>query len=705
MTSAVTATTKTERPKGANPLLYHRNVGIMAHIDAGKTTVTERILKLTGEIHKMGEVHDGQATMDYMAEERARGITITSAAVNVMWNDHTITIIDTPGHVDFTAEVERSLRVLDGAVCVFDASEGVEPQSETVWRQADRYEVPRICFINKMDKPGADFMKAVESIRTKLGANAVPVQLPIGFGNSFEGIVDLVRMKAWRYTSLEEREEIPIPDDMREAVEAGRRAFVEAAAERDESLLDRYAAGEEIPTADVVAVLRKAVIANDLYPVFCGAALRNKGIHRLLDGLVALLPSPLDVPPMKGTNDGGTAIERTCDPKGALAALAFKTIHDRTGDLTVLRIYSGTLRQGDSVWNTRRSVQERVGRLCVMKADERLPVDQAVAGQIVAAIGLKETVTGDTLCPRDDKILLEAMQFPRAVISMAIAPKKRAERDRMGDALAALGREDPTFRHFVDEETGETIIAGMGELHLEIICSRLLGEFKVEVEVGAPRVAYRQRLRRACEAEGRHIKQTGGSGQYGVCNVRFDLAETDDLEFIDGVKGGSVPREFIAPVRKGIEAAMARGGEAGFPFVQVKAELYDGKAHAVDSSDIAFQQAGRLAFQVAIEKVGITLLEPIMRVTVQTPSANLGDVIGSLNARRAEIESITEGKGDFSQVQGKVPLAEMFQYATLLRSLTSGRGTYTMEPAMYSPVPHAMAEEILKEAKARREKR
>ncbi len=705
MTSAVTETSKTERPKGANPLFYHRNVGIMAHIDAGKTTVTERILKLTGQIHKMGEVHDGTATMDYMAEERARGITITSAAVNVMWNDHTITIIDTPGHVDFTAEVERSLRVLDGAVCVFDASEGVEPQSETVWRQADRYGVPRICFINKMDKPGADFAKAVESIRKKLGANAVPLQLPIGQGSNFDGIVDLVRMKAWRYISLEERVEIPIPDEMREAVEAGRRAFVEAAAERDEGILERYAGGEEIPTKDVVAVLRKAVIANDFQPVFCGAALRNKGIHRLLDGLVALLPSPLDLPAVKGTDDAGQPAERKCEPGSPLAALAFKTIHDRTGDLTFLRIYSGTLCQGDSVWNARRSCQERVGRLCVMKADTRLPVDHAVAGQIVAAIGLKETVTGDTLCTRDSRILLEAMQFPRAVISMAISPKKRAERDKLGDALAAIGREDPTFRHFVDEETGETIIAGMGELHLEIVCSRLAGEWKVEVDVGAPRVAYRQRLRRPCDAEGRHIKQTGGSGQYGVCNVRFDLAETDELEFIDAVKGGNVPREFIAPVRKGIEAAMARGGDAGFPFVQVKAELYDGKSHSVDSSDIAFQQAGRLAFQAAVEKVGITLLEPIMRVTAQTPSANLGDVIGSLNARRAEIESITEGRGDFSQVQGKVPLAEMFQYATLLRSLTSGRGTYTMEPAIYAPVPQAMAEEILKEARARREKR
>jgi len=702
VTTTVSEPTKEKRPKGANPLVHHRNVGIMAHIDAGKTTVTERILKLTGQIHRMGEVHDGAATMDYMAEERARGITITSAAVNVAWNDHTITIIDTPGHVDFTAEVERSLRVLDGAICVFDASEGVEPQSETVWRQADRYHVPRLCFINKMDKPGADFAKAVESIRTKLGANAVPLQLPIGSGDTFEGLVDLVRMTAWRYISLEEREEIPIPDSMREEVEVARRAFVEAAAERDESLLERYLGGEEIPTADIIAVLRKAVIANDFQPVFLGAALRNKGIHRLLDAVCALLPSPLDLPPVQATDALGATVDRACDSNGPLAALAFKTVHDRTGDLTFIRVYSGTLRRGDALWNARRHCQERAGRLCVMKADARLPVEEALAGQIVAAIGLKETVTGDTLCTKDKPVLLEAMQFPAAVISMAISPKKRAERDKLGEALFALSREDPTFRHFVDEETGETVIAGMGELHLDIVASRLRGEFKIDVDVGAPRVAYRQRLRRACDVEGRHIKQSGGSGQYGVVNVRFDIAETEDLEYVDAITGGSVPREYIPAVRKGIEAWMARGGEAGFPFVQVKAELYDGKAHSVDSSDIAFQQAGRLAFQGAVEKAGITLLEPIMRVTVQTPSANLGDVIGSLNARRAEIESITEGRGDFSHVQGRVPLAEMFQYATLLRSLTSGRGTYTMEPAVYAPVPEAMAQEILREAKARR---
>jgi len=705
MTTAVQNLPTRDRSKSGDPLRYHRNVGIMAHIDAGKTTVTERILKLTGQIHRTGEVHDGAATMDYMEEERARGITITSAAVNVAWNDHSITIIDTPGHVDFTLEVERSMRVLDGAICVFDASEGVEPQSETVWRQADRYHVPRICFINKMDKPGADFAKAVESIRTKLGANAVPLQLPIGQGSDFTGIVDLVRMKAWRYISLEEREEIEIPAAMAAEVEAARRAFVEAAAERSEEMLERYLNGEEIPTAEVVAVLRQAVIHNDFQPVFLGSALRDKGIHRLLDAVCALLPSPLDLPPIKGTDEKEQPLERTCDQDGPLAALAFKTIHDRTGDLTFLRVYSGTLRRGDTVWNTRKHRPERIGRLVVMKAADRLPVEEARAGQIVAALGLKETTTGDTLCPKDKPILLESMHIPDAVISMAIAPKKTMDRDKLGEALGGLVREDPSLRHFSDAETGETIIAGMGELHLEVIVNRLRSEFKLEVEVGAPRVAYRQRLRRACETEGRHIKQTGGSGQYGVVNVRFDIAETEALEWVDAVTGGAVPREYIPAVRKGIEACLPRGGDSGFPFVQVKAELFDGKSHSVDSSEIAFQQAGRLAFEGAVAKVGVTLLEPIMKVTVHTPKANTGDVIGSLNARRALIEGIDESRGDFARISGRVPLAEMFNYATLLRSMTTGRGTYTMEPSSYEPVPEAMAQEILREARERRAKK
>jgi len=702
VTSVAVKPPSKSRRKGDDPLHYHRNVGIMAHIDAGKTTVTERILKLTGRIHRTGEVHDGAATMDYMDEERARGITITAAAVNVSWRDHTITIIDTPGHVDFTVEVERSLRVLDGAICVFDASEGVEPQSETVWRQADRYRVPRICFINKMDKAGADFEKALESIRTRLGAHAVPVMLPIGAGNAFEGIVDVVKMEAWRYKSLEDKEQIEIPEDMKERVEKARRYLIEAAAERREDLLERYLEHEEIPFEDLVHSLREGVVHNEIQLVFCGSALRDKGVHRLLDGITAFLPSPLDLPPFKATNEQGEAITRPSRDDAPLAVLAFKTIHDKTGDLTFLRVYSGVLRGGDSVWNTRKHTKERVGRLMVMKARDREPVEEVRAGQIAAAIGLKQTDTGDTLCSKDEPILLESMAFPDPVISMAGKPKKGGDRDKLGEALAALSREDPSFRHHSDAETGDTVIAGMGELHLEVIVNRLRTEFKVEVEVGAPRVAYKQRLKAPSDVLGRHVKQTGGSGQFGVVKVRFDRAETDEIEFVDAISGGSVPREYIPAVKKGIEACIVSGGAARFPYVQVKAELYDGKAHSVDSSEMAFQQAGRLAFEAAVKKTGVTLLEPIMRVVVTAPRDHVGDVVGSLNARRGLMETIDESRGDAAQVTARVPLAEMFAYATQLRSMTSGRGTYIMEPCAYEPVPEAMAQEILKERSAKK---
>ncbi len=693
------------RPQGDPALLRRRNVGIMAHIDAGKTTVTERILKVTGKIHRIGEVHDGAATMDYLEEERARGITITSAAINVMWRDHLVTIIDTPGHVDFTAEVERSMRVLDGAVCVFDASEGVEPQSETVWRQADRYEVPRLCFINKMDKPGANFTMAVDSIRKKLGANPVPVQLPIGRENSFSGLIDLVRMTGWHYKTLEERVEIPIPADMADEAKAARTRLVEAAAERDERLLELYLAGQELPEADLIKSLRAGVVAGEIQPVFCGAALKDKGIQRLLDGVIDYLPSPLDLPPVRGTDDEGQPVQRPQDAGEKLAAIAFKTIHDRTGDLTFVRVYCGTLRRGDAVWNARRRTMERIGRLCIMRAAQRDPVDEARAGEIVAAIGLKETITGDTLCTKEEPILLEAMAFPEAVISLAIAPKNRADRDKLAQALSAIGREDPTFRYFTDEETNETVIAGMGELHLEIVVNRLRTEFKILVDVGAPRVAYRQTLAKAVDVEGRHVKQTGGRGQFAVVNVRFSLGETQETEFINGVFGGNVPKEYVPGVRKGIEAACVRGEPTGFPYVRIKAELHDGKSHAVDSSEMAFQEAGRLAFQAAVERAGITLLEPIMSILVQCPSSFLGDVIGSLNARRSEIQAVEETRGDFSQVRGRVPLAEMFNYATQLRSMTTGRGNYSMEPADYQPVPASIAEEILEEARERRRKK
>ncbi|MEM8884590.1 MAG: elongation factor G [Planctomycetota bacterium] len=681
----------------------HRNVGIMAHIDAGKTTVTERILKITGRIHKMGEVHEGAATMDYLEEERERGITITAAAVNVEWKDHSITIIDTPGHVDFTAEVERSMRVLDGAICVFDASEGVEPQSETVWRQAERYGVPRLCFINKMDKPGADFAMAVRSVKEKLGANAVPVQLPIGYGQDFQGMVDLVDMTAVHYESLEVTKDIPIPDDMKDEVEAARTALIEAVAERDEALLEKYLGGEEIAVDDIRRIIREGVIANELQPVFCGSALRDKGIQRICDGLVAYLPSPLDLPPTQVTDDDGNETTREVSDDAPLTALAFKTIHDRTGDLTFIRVYSGRLERGDQVWNSRKQKIERIGRLMVMKADTKEPVDSIGAGQIAAALGLKEATTGDTLCTRDAPVHLESMDFPDAVISMAIEPKSRGDRDKLGEALGAIMREDPTFRAMSDEETNETVIAGMGELHLEVIVNRLKSEFKIECETGAPRVAYRQRLKKPVDVEGKHVKQSGGSGQFGISRVRFDISEQEELEWVDAIVGGAIPREYIPAVRKGIEAATVLGGDTGFPFVQVKAELYDGKSHSVDSSEMAFQESGRVAFKEAVAKAGITLLEPIMKISVQTPSDHVGDVIGSLNARRAMIDSIEEGKGSFSMIQGRVPLSEMFNYATHLRSMTAGRGTYSMEPSSYDPCPDSIAKEVLEEARAAKE--
>ncbi len=687
-----------------DPMRFRRNVGIMAHIDAGKTTVTERILKVTGRIHRTGEVHDGEATMDYLEEERARGITITAAAVNIEWNKHTVTIIDTPGHVDFTVEVERSMRVLDGAVCVFDAKEGVEPQSETVWRQAVRYDVPRICFVNKMDKSGADYWACVTSIRDRLGANAVPVQLPIGQGSDFTGIVDIVHMTAARYVSLEEREEIPIPEDMNDKVTEARTMLLESVAERDETLLEKYLGGEELEKGELVRVLRAATIAGEIQPVFCGSALKDKGVQRLLDGIIAFLPSPLDVGAVSGLNDKGEPVERMPNPDALPACLAFKTVHDRTGDLTFLRIYSGVVRRGDTLWNPRRRRTERIGRLLIMKANDREPVDEARAGEIVVALGLKETVTGDTLCTKDDSIALESMEFPEAVLSMAIEPKSRGDRDKLGEVLAKLSREDPTFRHFTDEETLETVIAGMGELHLEVVVNRLRSEFKLEVTVGAPRVAYRQRLRKPVEVEGRHVKQSGGRGQFAVVNVRFGISDKQELEWENSVTGGRVPSEYINSVKKGIDGTLGAGGAAGFPFVQVTAELFDGKSHSVDSSEMAFKEAGRIAFKNAVERAGVTLLEPIMRIMVQAPSAHLGDVIGSVNARRAEVENVEEMVGGFSQVRGSIPLAEMFNYATLLRSLTAGRGTYSMEPLTYKPVPQNLAEDILKEAIADRAK-
>src|SRR5262245_18293208 len=687
-------------------LLDVRNFGVMAHIDAGKTTTTERILFYSGRIHKMGEVHEGETTMDYMKEERERGITITSAATQTWWKGCKLNIIDTPGHVDFTAEVERSLRVLDGAVCVFDAKEGVEPQSETVWRQANRYKVPRICFLNKMDKAGADFEMCIAGIRKRLGANAVPVQYPIGQGSEFRGIVDILQEVAVFYDAESEGRrwhEEAIPKELQGRVDELRKELVEACAEQDEHLMERYLAGEHLHRNDLLVAMRKGVVAGRLNPVLVGSALRNKGVQRLLDAVCYYLPSPIDIPAVHGwhpvTKEEQT---RKVDAKDDLAALAFKIIADKNGDLTFVRVYSGTLSQGDLVWNPVRNERERVSRLMLMHAADREPVERLEAGHIGAVVGFKVTSTGDTLCQKESPIVLESMQFPPTVISMSIRPVSRSDRDKLADALAKLAKEDPTFRRFTDPETSETIIAGMGELHLEIIKSRLVNEYGIHSEVGKPKVAYRQTLKRDTEAEGKHVKQTGGRGQFGVVRVRFKRKESREFEFIDSIVGGSVPREYIKAVGEGLERALEEGYPLGFPFMNVSGELYDGKSHEVDSSEMAFMEAARLAVRVATEHVGVTILEPIMKVTVVTPDANLGDVLGSLSARRGVLETTESGAGDTKQVIAKVPLSEMFQYSTLLRGMTQGRGTYTMEPSEYAAVPEAVALKVRKEVEAER---
>ena len=688
------------------PLLDVRNFGVMAHIDAGKTTTTERILFYSGRIHEMGEVHEGETVMDYMKEERERGITITSAATQTFWKGCKLNIIDTPGHVDFTAEVERSLRVLDGAVCVFDAKEGVEPQSETVWRQANRYKVPRICFLNKMDKPGADFEMCIAGIRKRLGANAIPVQYPIGQGNEFKGIIDIVQEVAIFYDAESEGRrwhEEPIPAEYAERIAELRKELMDACAEQDDSLMERYLAGEHLHRNDLLGAMRKGVVAGRINPVLVGSALRNKGVQRLLDAVCYYLPCPLDITSIKGWHPvTKEEITRKVSSKEDLAALAFKLISDKNGDLTFVRVYSGTLATGDLVWNPVRNDRERVSRIMLMHANEREPVDKLEAGEIGAVVGLKATSTGDTLTTKDNPIVLESMQFPATVISMSIRPASRTDRDKLSDALAKLAKEDPTFKRFTDPETSETIIAGMGELHLDIIKSRLVNEYGIHSEVGKPKVAYRQTFKRDCDVEGKHVKQSGGRGQFGVVRIRFKVKDTPEFEFIDSIVGGSVPREFIKPVGAGLEKALEEGYPLGFPFMNVTGELYDGKSHDVDSSEMAFMEAARLAVRQATEVAGTTILEPIMKVTVVTPDANLGDVLGSLAARRGTLESTEAGSGDTKQVFAKVPLAEMFQYSTFLRGMTQGRGTYTMEPEAYAPVPEAVAMKVRKEIEAER---
>jgi elongation factor G len=681
------------------PLERIRNIGIVAHIDAGKTTTTERILFYTGRVHRLGEVDEGSATMDWMVQERERGITITSAATTCFWRDHRINIIDTPGHVDFTIEVERSLRVLDGAVVILSGVEGVQPQSETVWRQADRYHVPRILYVNKMDRVGADFLRVVEMVRERLGAPAVPVQLPVGSEEAFQGVVDLVRMKSILYLDdLGTRSsETAIPPEMRDLVEAYREKLLEAAAECDDAVMAKYLDGQPLSEVDLKRALRKGTLAGKLVPVLAGSSFRNKGVQPLLDAVVDYLPSPLDVGAVRGTNPRtGEPEERPVDEQAPFCALAFKIMTDPyVGKLTYFRVYSGTLRAGSYVFNATRGVRERVSRILLMHANHREDIPEATAGNVVAAVGLRETTTGDTLCEESAPIVLEPIQFPEPVISVAVEPKTKADSDKLSAALAKLAEEDPSFRVRFDPETGQTLIAGMGELHLEIITDRLVREFKVEAHVGRPQVAYRETIRQPARGEGRFIRQTGGRGQYGHAVVEIEpLPRGGGFEFVDRITGGVIPKEFIKPVEEGVREAMETGVLAGYPVVDVRVTLVDGSYHEVDSSELAFKIAGSLAFKDAAQKAKPVLLEPVMKVEVTTPEAYMGDVLADLNARRGRIQAMEQRQG-LRVITALVPLAEMFGYATDLRSRTQGRAVYTMEFSHYEEVPATVAEQVL----------
>ncbi|CUU09042.1 translation elongation factor 2 (EF-2/EF-G) [Candidatus Kryptobacter tengchongensis] len=691
------------------PLDKTRNIGIMAHIDAGKTTTTERILYYTGKIHRMGEVHEGSATMDFLPQERERGITITSAATTCFWRGHRINIIDTPGHVDFTVEVERSLRVLDGAIALFCAVGGVEPQSETVWRQANKYRVPRIAFVNKMDRVGADFFNVVNMIRERLGANPVPIQLPMGQGELFTGIIDLVKMKAVVYkeeTLGATWEEFDIPRELMNMAVEYRTKMLEAVSEFDDTLLVKYLDGEEISEDEIKSAIRRATLEFKIVPVLCGSAFKNKGIQRLLDAVVDYLPSPLDI------NNGQIVghhpfkddkVIRMVSDDEKFTALAFKIMTDPyVGKLTFIRVYSGTLKAGSYVYNSVQGKKERVGRILRMHANHREDVEEAYAGDIVALVGLKFTKTGDTLCSEDDPILLEKMDFPEPVISVAIEPKTKADQDKLGEALAKLMDEDPTFRVTVDEETGQTLISGMGELHLEIIVDRLKREFRVEANIGKPQVAYKETIKRKARAEGKFIRQTGGRGQYGHVWIEIEPNRGKGYEFIDAIVGGVVPKEFIPAVDQGIREAMQNGIIAGYPVVDVKVTLFDGSYHEVDSSDLAFKIAASIAFKEAAKQAEPVLLEPIMEVEVITPEEYLGDVIGDLNSRRGRIEGINMRK-DGQVIKALVPLAEMFGYATRLRSITQGRAIYTMQFHHYEEVPQQIADTIIEKVKGKKE--
>jgi elongation factor G len=672
----------------------------MAHIDAGKTTTTERILFYTGITHRIGEVHEGTATMDWMEQEQERGITITSAATTCVWKDIRINIIDTPGHVDFTAEVERSLRVLDGAVACFDAVHGVEPQSETVWRQADKYGVPRVCFINKMDKMGADFEHAIDTIRKRLNAKPVAIQIPIGQEAKFKGVVDLVQMKAiiWNDETLGAQYEVqPIPADLQKKAEAFRTQLVESVAENDDEMLHKFLEGEEISPDELKKSLRKSVIDMKLFPVICGSAFKNKGVQTLLDSVVDYLPSPMDIPPTEGTDPDHPekVIYRKADDNEPFAALAFKIMADPfVGQLTFIRVYSGHLKTGDSIFNTTKSRSERIGRLLKMHANKREEITEIYAGDICACVGLKSITTGDTICSEKAPIRLESIEFAQPVISVAVEPKTKSDQEKMGMALAKLAQEDPTFKVHTDPDSGQTIISGMGELHLEIIVDRMMREYKVEANVGKPQVAYRETIRKASEGEGKFIRQTGGSGNYGHAKIRLEPNPGKGYEFVNEVVGGSVPREYIKPIDQGIKEALQGGVLAGYEVVDVKATLYDGSYHDVDSNEMAFKIAGSLAFKAAAAKASPVLLEPMMSVEVVVPEEYMGTIIGDLNSRRGRIEGMEHRAGS-QVIKANVPLSEMFGYATHMRSSTQGRATYSMHFNRYEEAPRSVSEEII----------
>ncbi|MEM6590229.1 MAG: elongation factor G [Cyanobacteria bacterium P01_C01_bin.73] len=683
------------------PLEKVRNMGIAAHIDAGKTTTTERILFYSGIVHKIGEVHDGNAVTDWMAQERERGITITAAAISTQWREHQINIIDTPGHVDFTIEVERSMRVLDGVIVVLSSVDGVQPQTETVWRQADRYQVPRLIFVNKMDRTGANFFKVYDSVSDRLRANAVPIQLPVGSEDGFTGVIDLVRMRARIYNDDlgQDMNDVPVPEQLQEQAEKYRRLLVEAVAELDDDLMLKYLEEEPLTEAEIVSALRKGVIAGTIVPMLCGSAFKNKGVQLLLDAVVDYLPAPTEVPPIQGLLPSGETAKRRADDDEPLSALAFKVMSDPYGRLTFVRVYSGSLTKGSYIYNATKQIKERISRLIVLKADERIEVDELRAGDLGAALGLKATTTGDTICDERDSIVLESLYIPEPVISVAIEPKTKQDMEKLVKALQALSDEDPTFRVSTNPETNQTVIAGMGELHLEILVDRMLREFKVEANIGAPQVSYRETVRKPAQTEAKFIRQSGGKGQYGHVVIELEPGEEGSgFEFVSKIVGGKIPREYIAPAEQGMKEACESGILAGYPVIDLKVTLVDGSYHDVDSSEMAFKIAGSIAIKDAVMKASPALLEPTMKVEVEVPENFLGDVMGDLNSRRGQIEGMGSDDG-LAKVSAKVPLAEMFGYATDIRSKTQGRGIFSMEFSQYDEVPRNVAEAIIAKSK------